>query len=179
MLGTALLLISALAYSQPCSAQVVHLWLTVDGQDIEGFSDVLSMDRENTIMCHIYGDGFDPGQYDGGTAGAGTRKPIVCTKRLDRASPRLWQALENGERVEGTFRFYRPNPAGDGTVEWYYTVELQDARIAAINTVLRGPTGGQPVPGGSVYFEEVKFIYRSMVRIFQPTGTEYRFVWGR
>jgi len=90
-LGSAVLLLAIQAFSQPGQAQTVYLSLTIDGNDVEGASTVLSMDREGTIPCHSFSDGFE-GAYEASTVevrviSRPTFKPIVCTKRLDQSAP--------------------------------------------------------------------------------------------
>jgi len=55
--------------------------------------------------------------------GERTYEPIRIAKRIDKSSPLLAKALCNNEVIEATFKFYRPDPAGSGTQEHFYTIE--------------------------------------------------------
>ncbi len=175
ILGTALLLMSVLAYSQPCGAQqTVHLFfLRIDGDDVEGESTQTSMEREGTTECMTYSDGLAVTGVVERTSRP-VHEPIVFTKRLDQVSPLLWDALQRNKTVTGEFRFYRPNPAGDGSTEWFYTVEIEGAQVASIKTISRDRLdllGEQNYPA----YEEVTFVYRTITRTYRiGGGTTYQ-----
>lgn len=178
ILGSALLLVSAQAYSQPCSAQqTVHLHLEIDGNAIEGESTKSSMDRWGTIEVLTYSDsGNRAGDLGDGTL---TRVepvalgPIVFTKPIDKTSPLLWKALDRNERVSGEFRFYRASPSGTGAEEHFYTVRIEDAHVASITTISRDRhdlLGEQAYP----VYEEVAFVYLTITRTYEIGGATYQ-----
>ena len=146
------------------AAQPVYLDLATGDAQIDGESTVVSMDRENSIECLSYRHSMG---YDGdATAGSGgPRFPmplgtIKITKRIDQATPLLAKAFVQAEDLEGTFRFFRPNPSGDGTTEQYYTVTIGRARIAAITTV--SPDVIDPATANAPPTEEVTFVFSAI-----------------
>ncbi|HTF36468.1 MAG TPA: Hcp family type VI secretion system effector [Myxococcota bacterium] len=67
----------------------------------------------------------------GQASGRRRHKPIVFTKRIDKASPQLHQACTSGETLTKVkFEFYRVDPMGGQ--EKYYTIELDNAKIVNI-----------------------------------------------
>ena len=115
-------------------AQSVHLYLKAAGNDIQGESTILSLDRENSIECLSFVDSVRTAREasSGMATGDRTYEPLVIEKRIDKSSPLLAKALCNNEVIEGEFRFFRPSPTGDGTTEQFFTVKIAEARIAAI-----------------------------------------------
>ena len=62
-------------------------------------------------------------------------KPFTVMVTLDKALPLLYAALVTNETLtDMTLQFYRPNP--DGQELNYFTIELKNASIASIRTVL-------------------------------------------
>ncbi|MBK6579854.1 MAG: type VI secretion system tube protein Hcp [Sandaracinaceae bacterium] len=115
-------------------AQSVHLSLKSAGQDIQGDSTILSLGRENTIECIYFSDAVRTAREksSGMATGDRTYEPLKILKRIDKSSPLLAKALCNNEMIEGTFRFFRPSPTGDGTTQQFFTVEISEGRIAGI-----------------------------------------------
>jgi len=108
-------------------AENVYLFLKASGADIPGDSTVTSLGRENSIECLEYRDAvMIPREASSGMATSRrSYEPIKILKRLDRSTPLLLKALCNNEDIEATFRFYRQNPAGDGTTQHFFTVEIR------------------------------------------------------
>ena len=115
-------------------AMSVHLELYANETKIDGDSTIVSMERENTIECLSFEDSVRTAREasTGMASGERTYEPIKITKRIDRSSPLLAKALCNNEAIRGTFRFYRPNPDGDGTTQHFFTIAIQEARINSI-----------------------------------------------
>jgi type VI secretion system secreted protein Hcp len=140
------------------------LWLTVDGSAIEGDSSIISMDRENTIQCY----GFDhhlnvPWNIETGQqTGQRLYSPVTILKQQDRASVLLYKALCNSEPVdEAIFRFFRPNPSGDGTTQQYLTITLENGRIIDIHT---------PFPN----MERVSFVFQRITWTWEVGGITHQ-----
>ncbi len=179
ILGSALLLVSAQAYSQPCGAQqTVHLHLQIEGRNIQGESPILSMDRAGTIEVLTYSDGGN--RYRSGDLEDGTfilaelaHEPIVFTKPIDKTSPLLWKALDRNEPVSGEFRFYRPDPGGTGAEQHFYTVRIEDAHVASITAISRDR---HDLLGEQFYpvYEEVAFVYLTITRTYEIGGATYQ-----
>lgn len=120
-------------------ADTISLTLSANGLDIEGDSTVTSMERADTIEVLSLEQSVSRA-FDRATLLATGRRiyaPIRLTKRLDRSTPLLRKALINNEVVEGNFRWFRPNPAGDGTTQHFMTLSFTEGRIT--KCVLRLP----------------------------------------
>lgn len=112
------------------------LKLQIDGNDIEGESTIISMERENTIQCSAF-DHEVRVPYDAATAqrtGARVHSPVSIIKYTDKTSPLLLKALCRNEPVNfAEFMFFRP--AAGGGEEKYLTVLVENATIIAIESV--------------------------------------------
>jgi len=158
-------------------AMNIHLWIRGATQgEIQGDSTVTSMDREGTIEAfkldhtvHV------PVEGSGMATGERLHSPIKITKRIDRSSPLLHQALYNNEILEVTIKFYRPNPAGDGTTEQFYTIQLQQGRISSINTI--SPNTIDESTASNPAMEEVSFVFGTIRWTYEPAGIETEDQW--
>lgn len=150
-------------------AQTVSLFLKSNGQLVQGESTVTSMGRENSIECLYFKDAVLSVQSGSGPAtGRRTYEPIVFRKRIDKSSPLLARALCNNEVIEGTFRFYRPNPAGDGTTQHFFTVEIREGRVASIRRI--SPDVLDPASAAEPPTEEVTLVFQNITWTYVPGG---------
>jgi type VI secretion system secreted protein Hcp len=139
-------------------AETVHLTLKVNGAIVQGDSSQTTLGRADTIECLSYRQAYDTGRTSSGMAtGRRTYEPLAIRKRIDRSSPVLARALAQNSVIEGVFKFYRPNPAGDGTIEQFYTTEIKQGRISAITQ--SAPDIEAPSTVGEQPFEEVAFVF--------------------
>ncbi|RLB17264.1 MAG: type VI secretion system tube protein Hcp [Deltaproteobacteria bacterium] len=159
-------------------AMTVHLFLKANGQDIKGDSSITSMGREESIECLSFSDSVRTAREasSGVASGERTYEPIRITKRIDKSSPLLAKALVNNEAVEGEFKFYRPNPAGDGTTEHFFTIEIQEGRIASITRV--SPDVIDPASANEPPTEEVSFVFGYVRWTYEPDGVEHIDHWS-
>jgi len=74
------------------------------------------------------------------------------------------------------FRFYRPSPRGDGTTEQFFTIEIKDARIDAIER--HSPNAIDPAESKAPPLETVRFVYHTIRWVYEPTGAEYVDSWS-
>lgn len=158
-------------------AMTVHLYLTANGTKIDGDSTILSMDRENSIECLSFEDSVRTAREasSGMASGERTYEPVRITKRIDKASPLLAKALCNNEELEATFKFFRPNPAGDGTTEQHFTVLIQQSRIGSITRV--SPDVIDPAAANAPPTEEVTFVFGYIRWTYEPDGIEHVDEW--
>jgi type VI secretion system secreted protein Hcp len=112
-------------------ADTLSLQLSANGVDIEGDSTVSALERADTIevlsLEQTVSRPFDRATLQ--PTGRRIYPPIRFTKRLDRSTPLLRQALVQNELVEGRFRWFRPNPSGDGTTQHFMTLSFTQGRI--------------------------------------------------
>lgn len=148
----------------------VHLTLTANGNDIQGESEQTSLGRENTIECYTFDYGVHAGSeaFSGRASGHRNYEPIRIIKRVDKSTPLLWKALCNNEAIEGTFRFYRPSPSGDGTTQHFYTVEIKEARVVGID--LSSPYASPQAGANEPPVETVSFNFNNIVQTYEDGG---------
>ncbi len=158
-------------------AQTVHLWLKSNGEDVHGDSTITSMDRGETIECVFFESSVRTGREKGSGMSTGRRsyEPIVIRKRIDKATPILYRSLCNNEEVEATFKFYRPSPAGDGTTEQFYTIEIAGGRIASFKAV--SPDCIDPASASDPPLEEISIIFENITWTFEPSGAAHHDSW--
>ena len=160
----------------PRGAMTISAYLTANGVQLQS-----ELTDDKSIACVSLNSparvvidqrtGFATGKrfYDG----------ISIRKTIDSATPLLAKALTNNEVIEGEFRFFRPNPSGDGTTEHFFTIELQGGRVAALEQV--SPDGysnesGQPPPVAP--FDDVTFVFQTITWRYEPTGIEHTDTWN-
>jgi type VI secretion system secreted protein Hcp len=157
-------------------AQNVHLFLKVDGREVKGESTETSLDRASSIECFHYAHGAKtPVDWVFGEACARRQyEPLEIRKRVDAASPLLWQALTMDGRVEATFRFYRPHPSGSG-VEHFYTTIIK-GYVQSIKQFVKDTSS--PLKSDAPLLEEVCFVHDEVFWTFEPTGASHLDTWA-
>src|SRR5689334_4867451 len=113
-------------------AQTVHLFLKANGSDIKGDSSQISEGRENSIECTFFESEMQTARevQSGLATGRRQHKPLLIRKAIDKSTPLISKALTKSQKIEGEFKFFRPNPSGDGTVQHYFTVKISNGRVA-------------------------------------------------
>lgn len=159
-------------------AETVHLFLKTNGSGVEGDSSITSLGREGSIECLSFIDAVRTAREAGSGLATGRRsfEPLVIRKRIDQSSPILARSLCNNEVIEGEFRFYRPSPAGDGTTEHFFTVEIKNGRLSHIRRV--SPDVIDPASASAPPTEEVGFLFHTIRWVYVPTGVEHEDNWS-
>jgi type VI secretion system secreted protein Hcp len=159
-------------------AETVHLTLKHQGKQIEGESTQHTLGRDKTIECVSYAQHVQTAREAGSAMATGRRQhmPIVITKRIDKSSPILMKALTDNQSLEAEFKFFRPNPSGDGTTEQFYTVVLKDARISEIKQHV--PDAFSPAAHAAPPMEEVQFVFHTINWTFNPSGAQHEDKWS-
>lgn len=154
-------------------AEPVYLYLKVHGASVEGESLETSLGRQNSIECLYYRHGVAmPRAAGSGTVtGRRTYEPLVIRKRVDKSSPLLVRALTQNQVVEGTFKFFRSNPTGDGTTQHYFTTEIKQGRITAINQFVTEGAGRAELANQPL--EEVAFVFNQIAWTYELGGVTY------
>jgi type VI secretion system secreted protein Hcp len=165
----ALLLALGLALALP-AAETVHLSLKINGQEVRGESSQQSMGRQDTIECLSFVSAISAPGAPG--VGRARQEPLTIRKRIDRSSPLLARAVAENQVVEAVFKFFRPNPTGDGTTEQFYTITLRGSRIASIRTVV--PDTTRPESSSMPPMEDVSFTVGEIVWTYTNGGVTFR-----
>ncbi len=159
-------------------AQTVHLFLKAQGKDVKGESTQTSMGREGSIECISYEESVSAAREAGTSMVTGRRQhqPIKIVKRIDAASPLLMKALVDNTKIEGKFKFYRPNPSGDGTTEQFYTVEIKEGNVASVKQFV--PDTIQADSAGLPPLEQVEFVFKDIIWRYEKGGIEHHDSWS-
>jgi type VI secretion system secreted protein Hcp len=158
-------------------AETVHLYLKANGADIQGDSTQTSLERENSIECVYFESKVRTAREAGSGMATGRRsyEPIVIRKRIDKATPLIYKALCNNETIDGVFKFFRPNPDGDGTTEQFYTVEIRNGRVAHFNAV--SPDCIDPASATDPPLEEIGFLFETIIWTYNRDGVTHEDTW--
>jgi type VI secretion system secreted protein Hcp len=148
----------------------VHLFLKANGTDVRGNSTQTSLGREGSIECVRYEQAVTTARDAGTGMATGRRQyqPILIRKPIDRSSPLLMKALTQNEVIDATFKFFRPNPAGDGTVEQFYTVAITKGRISSVKQFV--PDTMEPATSTEPPLEDVSFVFQRISWTFNDGG---------
>jgi type VI secretion system secreted protein Hcp len=160
-------------------AETVHLYLKANGEDIKGDSTQLSLGREESIECVYYEQAVATAREAGTGQATGRRKyePLLIRKRIDKSTPLLAKAMAENTQIDGIFKFFRPNPTGDGTTEQFYTVEVKRGRIASFKQVV--PDCINPVSATEPPLEEVTFVFHSISWTYTNGGVTHEDTWDQ
>jgi type VI secretion system secreted protein Hcp len=160
-------------------AETVHLFLKANGEDVKGESSQTSLGREGSIECVYFSSSVRTAREAGSGQATGRRtyEPVVIRKRIDKSTPRLARALTDNEVIEATFKFYRPNPNGDGTTQQFFTVKLAKGRIASFNMTV--PDCVDPASSTHPPLEEIAFVFHSITWTYTDGGVEHQDTWDQ
>ena len=154
-------------------AESISLTLSANGTNIPGDSSVSSLDRANTIeVVSLEQELFRP--FDRATlqpTGRRVYAPIKFSKRLDRSTPLLRKALVQNEIVAGNFRWFRPNPVGDGTSERFFTITFTEGRIT--RCTLRLPDTLNAATANLAPLEDIEMTFGTLVWTWSSGGVEF------
>jgi type VI secretion system secreted protein Hcp len=159
-------------------AETVHLYLKANGKDVKGESTQTSLGRADSIECISYDQGVTTAREASTGMVTGRRQyaPLKVVKRIDKASPLLMAALTMNQKIDATFKFFRPNPAGDGTTEQFYTVTLKEGHIASVKQFV--PSTIDPVTVNHPPLEEVSFVFKTIGWTYTTGGITHEDSWA-
>jgi type VI secretion system secreted protein Hcp len=163
----------------------IPAYMTIEGENQgEISSGALSEDsvatytqegHEDEIMIYAFQHNVPRGtsEQNGQIASMPAMKPIEITKMIDKSSPLLHNALTSGEQLTVTINWYRISSSGEEEV--YYVMEIEDAVLVDIQTVL--PSIGDPNMSHLTHMEVVYINPGAVTWTHEAAGTEgmYRF----
>ena len=158
-------------------AQTVHLFLKVNGEEVQGESTQTSEGRENSIECTYFeSEAATSREVQSGMAtGRRQYKPLLIKKAIDKATPLIAKALTKNAKIDGEFKFYRPNPAGDGTTQHFFTVKVSNGRVATQKITNEWTRPGEPHAAPPQ--EEVSFVFQTIMWRYEIGGVEHEDSW--
>lgn len=159
-------------------AETVHLFLKINGNDVKGESTQTSLGRENSIECIAYEQSVNSAREAATNMVTARRQfsPLKILKRIDRSSPLLLKALSENSKVEGVFKFYRPNPSGDGTTEQFYSVEIKEGNVSSVKEIV--PETIQAATAGEPPQEEITFVFKTITWTYTNGGVTHTDSWA-
>ncbi len=160
------------------AAETVHLYLKANGQDIKGDSLQASLGRKDSIECVYYEQkAYTQREQTAGTVtGRRVYEPILIRKRIDKASPLIYKAFVENQRIDAVFKFFRPSPTGDGTTEQFYSVEIKDGRVETIRQFM--PDALSPATSTAPPLEEITFGYFTFKETYNIGGVTHEDTWS-
>ena len=159
-------------------AETVHLYLKASGQDIKGESTQSSLGRKDSIECVYFEQAIKTAREAGSGMASGRRQydPLLIRKRIDKSSPLIFKALTENQKIDGVFKFFRPNPTGDGTTEQFFTIEIKDGRIASYKNYV--PDTIEPASSTEPPLEEIQFVFHTIVMTYTNGGITHQDSWS-
>jgi type VI secretion system secreted protein Hcp len=159
-------------------AETVHLYLKANGQDIKGESTQASLGRKDSIECLYYESSVRTARETGSGMATGRRsyEPLVIRKRIDKSTPLIYKALVENQVIDGIFKFFRPNPTGDGTTEQFYTVEIKQGRVASFKAFV--PDTIDPASSADPPLEEITFVFHTISWTITNGGVTHEDTWS-
>lgn len=161
-------------------AETVHLFLKANGGDIKGNSSQTSLGRADSIECLSFVQKTNTAREAASGIATGRRsyEPLTIVKRIDKATPLIAKALTKNEKIDGVFKFFRPNPTGDGTTEQFYTVEIKNGRVAhQRQNVLVQAADSRLADEAPV--EEIGFTFHTIKWTYTDGGVEHEDTWDQ
>ena len=160
-------------------AETVHLYLKSNGTDIQGESTQHSLGRQNSIECVYYEQEVMTAREAGSGMATGRRqyKPLTIRKRIDKSTPLIAKALVENTKIDASFKFFRPNPTGDGTTEHFFTVEIKQGRVAHQKQFV--PDTIVPATATDPALEEVSFVFHTISWTYTNGGVTHEDTWDQ
>jgi len=153
----------------------IYAWFKGQTQgDIVGFGSWVGEDdqvgREGSSLIQ----GFEHkveiprDKLTGLASGSRQHGPLTLTKRIDKASPLLYNALKNNEGLTVTVKWYRYVQGGGGGQIHYYTTALTQARVCAIRQWF--PITVDKATSDFGHQEQVSFSYQAITWTWEDGG---------
>jgi type VI secretion system secreted protein Hcp len=148
----------------------LNAYLALQGEsqgDIKG--SVTQKGREDKIMViAVQHEVTSPRDAASGLpTGKRQHRPFVITKEVDKSSPLLFNALVNNENIK-KWKLEHWQPSTTGMEKQHYTVELVNASIAYIRSIM--PNNKHPELMQFKEYEEIAFCYQKIIWTWMDGG---------
>jgi len=87
------------------------------------------------------------------------------------------KALVENQVIEAVFKFFRPNPTGDGTTEQFYTISIKQGRVNSQKQYV--PDTIVPATSTEPPLEEISFVFHTIKWVFTNGGVEHEDTWNQ
>lgn len=157
-------------------AEIVHLFLTINGETVLGEPTHKTEEKPGSIECHSvenYELDSELTEDIDASVDIGPLHYIRLNKRFDRVSPLLAEAYHEYQELAGCFNFYRHNPNGDETLEHYFDIEFSGGIIESIVRI--SPHVDDADATENEPYEEIGIIVETVTWRYVPEGLEYQY----
>ena len=114
-------------------------------------------------------------EASGSASGKRQHHPIVITKPIDQATPKLYQALITNEVLtDVTIAFWRQTATG--AEQQYFTIKLTNGRVVGIT--LRSADIHDPTKADEVPCEDMQFVYQKIAWTWTDGGITAQDSWS-
>lgn len=153
-----------------------HMGITgqTQGNITEGCGEMQG--RENEVLCQAFDHTVEipRDRQTGLPTGKRVHGAVTITKVFDKSSPKIYQALVTGERLDDvTWKFWRINPTGNE--EHYFTIKLGNAIIVSVKPWV--PNCLDPAKESFTHMEDVSFTYQDITWTWEIDGIESQDSW--
>ena len=167
-------------------AEAVALFLKANGTAINGENTQTSLGRENSIEVLYYEQGVTTAREASSGIASGRRQylPLLIRKRIDKSTPLIFKALADNQVIEGEFKFFRPNPTGDGTTEQFFSVSIKQGRVASVKQILPDvlstlTNSEHEKVNTAPPMEEVTFVFHTISQTYTNGGVTHEDSWSQ
>jgi len=155
-------------------AQNAYMFLSLNGSQIDGESTVntlagIDLSQAIELVECRFKVGLTEATNPRRLEGRRIHAPFWGLKRIDKATPQLFQGLVNTMQVDAKIHFFRPDP-DTGEIENYFDIELQRGRLSQIEGYL--PHQLTPHLAGELSLEAFEIVYHSILLRHNIAGTE-------
>lgn len=142
-----------------------------DAQGITG-DNTIAARADSSEVVELHHEVMKPtDRQSGRPTGARVHGPMRILKRIDKATPQLYNALaRNMDLPNLELRWYRPDPTGSGEIQHFYTIVLEHALVSRIEAWL--PNSQVAEQAAFTPMEWVEFNYRRITWRFEDGGIE-------
>jgi type VI secretion system secreted protein Hcp len=157
--------------SSASAAMNFYVAMKANSNDIVAEPTTITMGGDE-VAGMIEGYAFDH-QITADGRGLVTHGEIRIIKRIDKSTPLLHKAMNEGEKIDAEFWFYQPNRAS-GDTERFLTLTLTEGIIISIAPwQTTGIGGGNP---DDPFLEAITLSYRGLLIKSEIGRTEYQYI---
>jgi len=161
----------------------IYVWFTgVNQGKIEGWGswagedDQQGRDGSSLVQQFNHEVSIPRDPQSGMASGRRVHHPIQFVKRIDKASPKLFQALCQGERFSDVhFKWYRIDQSGAGGQQHYFTIQLEEAVLVSMKQWF--PITADSSRGNYSHFEDCSMTYRKITWTWEDGGITMQDDW--